>query len=202
MFVENKNILIMETQKKFSEQEALQLIETTILNTRQRFKDDGFALIMWGWIVIIGNIVSYIAITQEIHYLHMYWAIVCPIGGIVSGIHGSKKSKSENAATFTSNVMKYIWMGSGILAIILWFASANFGWQYINSAMFVAFAVPVFITGGIMKFNPAIFGGLVLFVFGIISFFIAEYSWAYLVASLGWSLGYLVPGYLLKKGNK
>lgn len=192
----------MDNQKKFSEQEALQLIEQTILNTRQRFKDDGFYLIMWGWIVIIGNLVSYIAITQEINYLFMYWAVVCPIGGVISGIHGSKKSKSENAASYTSNVMKYIWIGSGILAIILWLASVTFGWQYINSAMFVAFAVPVFITGGIMKFTPAIFGGLVLFIFGIISFFIADFSWAYLVASLGWLLGYLVPGYLLKKGNK
>lgn len=192
----------METQKKFSEQEALQLIEQTILNTRQRFKDDGFSLIMWGWIVIIGNIMSYLAITQEINYLHMYWAIACPIGGIVSGIHGAKQSKRENVNTYSTNVIKFIWMGSGIAAIILWFGAAKLGWQYINSAMFVAFAVPVFITGGIMKFKAGVIGGLVLFVFGIISFFIAEYSWVYLVASLGWLLGYLVPGYLLKKGNK
>lgn len=192
----------METQKKFSEQEALQLIEQTILNTRQRFKDDGFYLIMWGWIVIIGNIVNYIAITQEINYLFLYWAIVCPIGGIASGIYGSKKRKTESNSPFTANVMKYLWIGSGILAIILWFGAAYMGWEYINTSMFLAFAVPVFITGGIMKFTPAILGGLVLFVFGIISFFIADFSWAYLVASLGWMLGYLVPGYLLKKGSK
>jgi integral membrane sensor domain MASE1 len=192
----------METKKNFSEQEALQLIEQTILNTRQRFKDDGFSLIMWGWIVIVGNIVSYFAITQAMPILHIYWAVVCPAGGIVSGIYGAKKGKSENSTTYTANVMKFIWMGCGIGAILLWFGAAKMGWQYINSAMFVAFAIPVFITGGIMKFKAGIIGGLILFVFGIISFFIADYSWAYLVASLGWAIGYLVPGYLLKKGNK
>jgi len=29
----------------------------------------------------------------------------------------------------------------------------------------------------------------------------ANYSWVYLLASIGWALGYLVPGYILKKGN-
>ncbi len=191
----------MEPNKQFSEQEALKLIEQTILKTRQKFKDDGFALIMWGWIVIIGNIFSYVAITQEIQYLHLYWAIICPIGGIFSGINGAKKTKKAGTYSYTNNVMKYIWMGSGIGAIILWFAAAYFGWQYINAAMFVSFAVPVFITGGIMKFKPAIFGGLVLFLFGIVSFFIADYSWVYLIAAIGWAIGYLIPGYLLKKGN-
>ena len=202
MFVKNFKILNMETQQKFSEQQALQLIEQTILNTRQKFTDDGFSLVMWGWIVIIGNIVSYIAVTQNMKYLFLYWAIVCPVGGIISGIRGKKEEKERGANTFTSNVLKYIWIASGIAAIILWFAAANFGWEYINAAMFVAFAVPVFITGGIMKFSPAIYGGLVLFAFGILSFYIAAYNWAYLVAALGWVLGYLVPGYMLKKSSK
>jgi|GEM_PF-3166200 len=192
----------METQQKFSEQQALQLIEQTILNTRQKFTDDGFSLVMWGWIVIIGNILSYVAITQEMKYLFLYWAIVCPIGGIISGIRGKKEEKENGANTFAGSVLKYIWIASGIAAIILWFAAAKLGWEYINAAMFVAFAVPVFITGGIMKFKPALFGGIVLFIFGIITFLLANYSWVYLLAALGWVLGYLVPGYILKKGNK
>jgi len=73
----------MEAQKQFSEKEALQLIEQTTINTKQKIKDDGFSLVMWGWIVIAGNILSYIAITQELNYLHLYWAIACPIGGVL-----------------------------------------------------------------------------------------------------------------------
>ena len=191
----------MEAQKQFSEREALQLIEQTIINTKQKIKDDGFSLIMWGWIVIIGNILSYIAIMNELNYLHLYWAIACPIGGILSGLRGSKKEKKEINHTHMGSAIKYVWVGSGMAAIILLFAAFNFGWQYINSAMFVAFAIPVFITGGIMKFKPAIFGGLVLFLFGVLCFFMANYSWVYLLASLGWAMGYLVPGYILKKEN-
>lgn len=192
----------MEKEQKFSEQQALQLIEQTILSTRQKFKDDGFSLIMWGWIVIVGNIINYLAVTQEIKYLFMYWAIVCPIGGIYSGIRGKKIGKENGVNSYAGNVMKYIWMGSGIAAIMLWVAAISLGWEYINAAMFVAFAVPVFVTGGIMKFKPVIFGGFILFAFGIICFLCAAYSWVYIVAALGWILGYLIPGYLLKKGNK
>lgn len=192
----------MKTDKTFNEQAALQLIDETIRNTRQKFKDDGFSLIMWGWIVIVGNIINYIALTMHLNYLFAYWAIACTLGGIISGIRGSKQYKKEPVSSFSFNAMKYIWMGCGIGAIILWFAAVNFGWQYINSAMFVAFATPVFITGGIMKFRPAIYGGLILFVFGVGLFFLANYDWANLVAALGWILGYLVPGYLLKRDYK
>lgn len=191
----------MEAQKQFSEKEALQLIEQTIINTKQKIKDDGFSLVMWGWIVIVGNILSYIAITQELNYLHLYWAVACPVGGVLSGLRGSEKGKKEINLTHMGNAIKYVWVGSGMAAVILWFAAFNFGWQYINSAMFVAFAIPVFITGGMMKFKPAIFGGLILFLFGVLCFFMANYSWVYLLASIGWALGYLVPGYILKKGN-
>lgn len=191
----------METQKEFSEKEALQLIEQTILNTKQKIKDDGFSLIMWGWIVIVGNILSYIAITQQLNYLHFYWAIACPVGGILSGVRGAKNDKKATTNTHIGNAIKFVWIGSGMAAILLWFAAFNFGWQYINAAMFVAFAIPVFVTGGMMKFKPAIFGGLTLFLFGIVCFFTANYSWVFLIASLGWALGYLVPGYILKRDN-
>lgn len=192
----------MEKEKTFSEQEALMLIEQTILKARQKFKDDGFSLIMWGWIVIVGNIINYIALSQEMPILFLYWAIVCPIGGIISGIKGAKTNKKEKGSSPVAIQMKYIWWGCAITAVLLWLAAASFGWTYINAAMFVSFGAPVFITGGIMKFKPSIFGGLILFVFGIVSFYIASYDWSNLVAALGWSLGYLVPGYLLKREAK
>lgn len=192
----------METKQTFNQQAALQLIDDTIRNIRQKFKDDGFLLILWGWIVIVGNIINYIALSMQLNYLFVYWPVACTFGGIVSGIYSSKKKKMEPTTSYSFNAIKFIWIGCGLGAIILWFAAANFGWQYINSAMFVAFASPVFITGGIMKFKPAIIGGLVLFAFGIGLFFIANHEWSNLIAALGWGLGYLIPGYLLKREYK
>jgi len=193
----------METNETtFNESEALKLIEQTITNTKQRFKDDGFLLIMWGWIVILGNIINYVALEQSQELLFMYWPIACIIGGVASGIIGAKKRSAEKVTSFSGQAMSYVWGGCGIAAVILWFAAVSFGWEYINCAMFVAFAVPVFITGGMMKFKPAIFGGLVLFAFGVGIFFIAKEPYANLIAAGGWALGYLIPGYLLKKDYK
>ena len=189
-------------ETSFSESEALKLIEQTITNTKQRLTDDGFSLIMWGWIVITGCIVNYFALEHQIPILFAYWPVACTTGGIISGVVGSKKRNSHQAKSLSTEVFKFVWMGCGIAAIILWFAAFNFGWQYINPAMFIAFGIPVFISGGIMRFTPAIFGGLILFAFGVGTFFIAEESYTNLIAAGGWALGYLIPGYLLKKDHQ
>jgi hypothetical protein len=185
----------------FNESDALKLIEQTITNTKQRLSDDGFSLIMWGWIVIIGNIINYIALEQEQDLLFLYWPVACSAGGIISGIVGSKR-RSTATKSFTTNAMTFIWAGALISGTVLWFAAWNFGWHYINSAMFLAFAFPVFVSGGLMKFKPAIFGGLVLFAFAIGTFLIADESYSNLVSAAGFALGYLVPGYMLKSAYK
>lgn len=193
----------METNNtNFNESDALKLIEQTISSTKQRLSDDGFSLIMWGWIIITGCVVNYFALEYQQYFLFLYWPIFCTAGGIISGVVGAKRQGGQQASSLSTEVLKYIWMGSGIAAIILWFAAYNFGWQYINSAMLVAFGLPVFISGGLMKFRPAIIGGLLLFVFGVGVFFIAEASYSNLIAAAGWALGYLVPGYLLRKEHQ
>ena len=75
----------MEAKKEiFNEMDALKLIEQTILTTKQKFNDNGVLLILWGWIVIVGNIMNYLGQTLNIVELFWYWPIVCTAGGIFS----------------------------------------------------------------------------------------------------------------------
>ena len=57
---------------------------------------------------------------------------------------------------------------------------------------------PTFISGAIIRFRPLIIGGLCFWVLSVISHF-AGPSIAPLAVPLAMLIGYLIPGYLLKK---
>jgi hypothetical protein len=59
-------------------------------------------------------------------------------------------------------------------------------------------AIPTFISGFIIKFNPLKFGGISFWVFALIAYF-AGPSISPLAVPAAMLTGYLIPGYILKK---
>ena len=71
----------------------------------------------------------------------------------------------------------------------------------VNPVIIVMTAMPTFITGVILKFKPLMFGGVVFWVAGAVMFFVAKDD-QLLLGALVIVLGYLVPGYMLRKSEK
>ena len=58
----------------------------------------------------------------------------------------------------------------------------------------------MYITGTLLRFKPVIVGGVLLWVAVIVAFNVTVID-QYLVAGVAIALGYLVPGYMLKKAE-
>jgi hypothetical protein len=90
-------------------------------------------------------------------------------------------------------------MGFGITCFIFWIFGKQIGWQ-INPVIITLCAVPTLISGALLKFKPLIFGGIAFWVFGAL-IFISSVENQFLLAAIAVTVGYIIPGYLLKKSE-
>src|SRR5476651_171679 len=121
----------METnEKEFSPQESLQLIHSMINKTKNSVADDSFYFLLWGWLVFGCCIAQYILkvyLLYPNHYI-VWWLM--PVGGIVSGIYGSRQSKKQKVKSFVEEAVGYVWLSLAIAFVVLIIINmTGNGWQ-------------------------------------------------------------------------
>lgn len=119
-----------------------------------------------------------------------------PLGGILSGIFSYKEKKKVYVKSYTDNVMKYTWLSFGMLLAVL---LLSMGRLQLNTypLIMVAYGVPTFISGGILKFKPLIYGAIGSIITGIVAFYFS-FDVQLLLLCVSILLAYLIPGHLLR----
>ena len=69
-----------------------------------------------------------------------------------------------------------------------------------NAVILLLAAIGTYVTGKLIKFNPLYFGSLCLWIGAVIAFNLPVLD-QYLVGGFAILVGYLVPGYLLKRAE-
>ena len=190
----------METQEKqMSAEESITLIYEMINSTKQNLKKDGFIFLFWGYLVLTAALLQF-GLIQLSYGEHsgVVWAILMPLGGIVSAIRGYRKSKKENVKTHLDAVMSYLWIGFGISMFVLFFVMVRYGYPLALLPMIMMlYGIGTFVSGGILKFRPLIFGGISCWGIAIAStFFTVEIQLLFISLSL--ITGYIIPGHMLR----
>jgi len=177
-------------------QESLEIITKMIQATKTNIKGSSFYLLLWGWVVVLGNLGQYI-IGEWTTYPHPYiiWLITIP-AWIFSFVHGYRKAKEAKVRTYGDDLIMWVWL-SFLFGLLLFIFSGRFG-ELIPALILILAGTCAFITGCILKFKPLIYGGSSFWVFSAVILGI-DYSYAPLVSAVAVTIGYLIPGYLLKK---
>lgn len=188
----------MENDKPLNEQESLDLINRMIVSAQKGVSDNGFYFLLWGWLVFSASGTSWILIhffQSEIHWLP--WAILMPMGGLISGIYGWKVERKKKVKTYSDEVMDYVAAGFLIaLFSVLFVFSAKIGWLAVYPFIMLLYGFWLFVSGGVLKFKPLIIGGLINFACGIGSLWIHSYH-IILLLSFAVMAGYIIPGHML-----
>lgn len=175
----------------------INVIEEMIEKTKHKYSDNGYMFLLWGWLVFTSALAHFLIMKfSEYPYPFITWAILMPLGGVMSMIYAKKEDKKAYAKTYTDDVMKYTWIAFGItLAAILF----NMGklMQYTYPMVMIAYGVPTFISGGVFKFKPLVYGGLASFALGLISFYLT-FDVQLLMLAIAVLLAYIIPGHILK----
>jgi hypothetical protein len=201
----------METKQtnseSFDENQSIQVIREMIEVSKKNLRKDGLLFIVWGWTLFISVLARFLdkalEIKQEIDTIVNKAIIFLLLVGVVISLN-YLLTKRHVVRTYTGQILSYLW-GAIIflnLYILFYQLRASVKIDMLYSQYMLMLALGTFVTGGIIKFKPLIYGSISFIVFVQIGFlFHNEIS--LLLAALSFVTGLSIPGHILysKRNN-
>ncbi len=187
------------TEKELTQEESLKIIHEMISAAKNDMKADSFIFLLWGWLVFVASITQFILIIMENEYNSVPW-ILMPIGGVITAVYSIRRGKKDKTKTNVTESLKFIWIAFGAAMCILMFSNTLSPFQLLPCIM-ILYGMGLFLSGGAIKFNPLIFGGIFCWICAIAGFQIQNIYQLLILATAVFG-GYIIPGYLLQMNNK
>jgi len=196
----------MENDTNFSPQQSLQLIESMINRAKDKYAEDGFMYLVWGWLVFGGSLMQFLLL-HTFHYPKHYlvWLITIP-AFIYQFFYMRKKYEHPKVVTYTNSIIGYVWITFAVVMLLLGFLvgflTTGEYYTHIIHILLAVYGMPVFLTGVIVRFKPLIYGGIACWVFCIASTFVKVYDYQFLFIPASMLIAWIIPGYLLRAKYK
>lgn len=187
-------------EKELTSKESLSLITEMIGRAKREAAGDGsFQLLLWGWVVAVCNFGHYLLGKLGYEMPYIVWLLIIPAVGL-SIWKGVQEKRKARVKTHLNEVIIQLWLAVfiGMICLIAFMPIVNFNH---NPIILLLAAVGVMTTGAMIKDGTLKIGGWLLIVGAIVGFSVPVND-QYLVGGIAIILGYLVPGYLLKKKYK
>ena len=185
------------TDKPISEQESLQIIQQMIASAKSGIKDNGFLYLFWGWLVFAASLVNYfLQYVIDFNNPWIPWAILMPLGGIISGIYGARQRKKQKAKTYVGEFLRYLVIAFLVCLCITLFFMQQYQLNCYPTVMML-YGIWLFVSGGALRFKPLVLGGIINWVFAVAALFVT-FDYQLLMISAAVLLGYIIPGHMLK----
>ena len=190
------------SQNEMTQSESIELITSMINRAKNRFGENGFLYLLWGWVVLICCLAQFILLYffNNINAYYLWYLTWIPV--IIYWVYVNKKKKERIVSTYTSEIGGYVWLVFLICATLLVFILIKAGaYNYINPAILVMYGMPTFLSGIILRFNPLKIGGICCWLIAISSPFVT-YDYQLLLVACSVVAAWIIPGYLLKQKFK
>ncbi len=186
-------------EEKFSAKDSLQLIDSMINLAKNRFSENGFLYLLWGWMIFFCSIGHFILIQlQWFKHPEMIWSVWW-LAVIFQVFYLAKKKKTEKVKTYSENIISYIWVSFGICMFVLSFILGKTNqWDMVCSFALMLYGIPIFLSGVVMQFNSLKIGGIVCWALAVISVFMSP-VYGLLLLAAAMVAAWIIPGYMLRK---
>ena len=192
-------------EDNITQEQSLAIIESMINKARNQFSENGFAYLLWGWVVLACSSSQFI-LQYFMHYPKHYlvWMLTW-VALIVQIIYSVKKEKRKVVKTYTDEIAGYVWM-TFVIMLILAGTLTSKALQpqlfYItNIIILVMYGMPTFLSGIILKFKPLVLGGITCWALAIAAHFLPP-DFTGLLITVAVITAWIVPGYLLRSRYK
>lgn len=186
----------------FSPKESLQLIDSMINQAKNRFSDNGFLYLLWGWLILFCSIGHFILLKLNLFkHPEIIW-ISCWLVAIYQIIYLVRRGKKVTVKTYSENIIGYVWMTFGITMGVASFIMAKTqNWDLINSLALMLYGIPTFLSGVVMRFKALKIGGIICWSLAVVSVFIQP-AYILLLLAVAVIAAWIIPGYLLRAKYK
>jgi hypothetical protein len=209
-------------ESKMTEQESLQLISQMINKAKDSYHDKGIGPVLWGSVITICSIVTFFTLQYNLKLPFDIWLLT--LVAIIPQIFIASKAKKERKIkNYNDDALDYIWMCFGIAIFLLVHINSNLinilndyfkdyralggklpgfnYYSYSSAMMLLLYGIPTIITGGIMKFKPMLYGGILCWICCVISVY-TNFKIDLLLTALSATCAWLIPGIILWKRYK
>jgi MFS family permease len=183
------------TDKNLDPNESLDIIAKMIHQAKGNVRNNAIHFLLWGWVVALAYIGMYILIQTGYSAPYIVWVITIP-AAFLSMYFGFKHDRKSRVTTHLDKIYTWLWITFGITI----FTIVGFGYKIdyqFNSIILLITSIPTLLSGISLRFKPLIIGGILFWVFGVISFMV-NYQTQLLVGAVAIICGYLIPGYMLR----
>jgi hypothetical protein len=193
-------------EENFDPNESLMLIESMINRAKDKFAEDGSIYLLWGWTVFVCSLSQFILLHfYKSPYHYAVW-MASWVVFIYQFIYVRKKNKEKKVRTYTSHILGYVWLTFVIVILLLAFVIPQLTtgeyYSHINPIILALYGMPIFLSGIILRFKPLIIGGIGCWILSIITTFITNYDYQFLMIPVSMLIAWIIPGYLLRAKYK
>lgn len=185
-------------QEGLSPRESLMLIDSMINKARNRFSENGFLYLLWGWLIFFCSLGHFMLL--QFHWVRqpeIIWASTW-LAVIFQVIYLLKQKEKEKVKTYSEAIVNYIWVSFGIcmfvMAVIL---NRHNNWTVFYSLILMMYGVPTFLSGIAMQFLPLKIGGMVCWALAIVASFLSP-LYILLLLALAVMVAWIIPGYIMR----
>jgi hypothetical protein len=183
-------------EENFTEQDSLKLINEMIGKAKKSYITKGTASIVWGAIIFLCSLVSW----SEAHFKYDFpfdiWLLTL-VALILQVYFSVKEKRSRQFVSYEGIVITHIWIAFTVSIFILSFYLSRHSQNGQSSSLIMMlYGIPTFITGGVTKFKPMIFGGVFCWVASFVSIYTSIEIDLLLMATCG-LFAWLIPGIIL-----
>ncbi|MEO6314217.1 MAG: hypothetical protein ABIU63_04765 [Chitinophagaceae bacterium] len=188
-------------EENISRQQSLAIIESMINKAKNQFSENGFAYLLWGWVILFCSVSQYVlqyVMHQPKHYL--VWMLTW-VAAIVQVIDATKRKKRKAVKTYTDEIIGYVWMTFVVMLLLCGILVGKVlepGQFYVaNIIILVLYGMPTLLSGVILKFRPLVTGGICCWILAVLASFVAPQFIILLIAAAVVA-AWIIPGYLLR----
>ena len=210
----------MAEEKHLSGEDSLLLIQKMINKAKGSYHDTGIGPVLWGSIIAICSLATFAEIQFDFKFPFDVWLLTL-IAIIPQVFITIRESNMRRVLKYEDISLSYIWIAFGIIIFLLIHINANVyknlnpvltefeqlkgiddsGFLYSNyttSMLLMLFGMPSVLTGGIMKLNSMLYGGILCWACCIISVY-TDVKTDLLLMALSAIAMWLIPGLILRK---
>ena len=188
-------------EKELTPKESLRIIHEMIESSKERFQDNGYIFLFWGWLISICGLAQFILLQLEYYEINYYPYYLTIPAVAYTWIYESRRHKKKSKPTFFDKIFNALWSSVGFNILLV-----GFGFSFafhVSPIPFILILVSIatIVSGTVIKFKPLIIGGIICNGLVVATIFISPlYHPIIIVVALVAS--YLVPGYILRKKYK
>ena len=188
----------MEKDQQMTGEQSLEIIQQMIAQAKTNITDSGFGWLLWGTMIFLTCISTYIFIDIGSENIFLGWNIF----GLITVIlltYDIIKHKKKQARTYVDDLLKLVDIGFIICLFTIIISinvavSPNSGFGF----FLMIFAFLMLIKGGVVKSNSLIIGAVVNWAGAIAIFINKEFRYDMLIMAAAVLIGYIIPGLQLR----